>query len=112
MIRNPFLQTRHSETGGRGLVLGLVALVFGLALLIASSPIGSSLGVPVEARSGLRLSAGLLGFVAAAYLFGRGFGRTNSARERVKHLVGSAILSAAATLFLAGFLDGLLGAAR
>lgn len=89
-----------------------MSLALASTLLVAASPIGLSFGIPAEARSGLRLSAGLLGFVAAAVLFAPRLGPVASLRPWASHLGGCAILSAAATLFLAGVLDGLLGAAR
>lgn len=112
MIRNPFFETKHSVAGRRGLGLGLLSLVLASAALVAGSPVGLALGVPVEACSSLRLSAGLLGFVAAAILFAPRLGPVANLRPWTSHLVGCAILSAVATLFLAGLLDGLLGGAR
>lgn len=112
MIRNPFLRTSPLVAGRRGLGLGLLSLALASAALVAGSPVGLALGIPAEACSSLRLSAGLLGFVAAAVLFAPRLGPVASLRSWASHLAGCAILSAAATLLLAGFLDGLLGAAR
>lgn len=113
MIRNPILPIDRSASESRpGLGLGIVALFLALALLLAATPIGLQLGALAEGRSGLRLSAGLLGFIAAAVLSAPRLGPVFSFRPWASHLAGCAILSAAATLMLAGFLDGLLGAAR
>ena len=83
-----------------------------LSLLLAATPIGLELSTLAEARSGLRLSAALLGFIAAAVLFAPRLGPVAGLRSWASHLGGCAILSAAATLILAGFVDGLLGVAR